>query len=214
VNGGWKWPCGLRWDYLGSHLCSTAHFAVTEHSHLMLHAFSALARERRTDGVFDTKKDPLPPDPVAVSARKEHRVGLVSWGGPVVLAVVGLGAMTLYCWFTMWSLVGGRESWRPLLPSAIATALFWVGMEMVFSFIVSSTVISDDQKYGPIGGRLRTYVLVDRDWRRHHPWRRDRASMARARSVLVERTPTPQETITPGGAMTGKPANRPQISTG
>ena len=74
-----------------------------------------------------------------------------SWGGPVVLAIVGLGALTLYWWFTMWFLLSARESWRTLFPSAVATALFWVGMEVVFSFIFSSTVISDDQKYGPIG---------------------------------------------------------------
>ncbi len=74
-----------------------------------------------------------------------------AWGGPVVLAVAGLIALTLYWWFTMWFLLGGRESWRATFPSAVATALFWLGMEVVFSFIFSSTVISDDQKYGPIG---------------------------------------------------------------
>jgi len=74
-----------------------------------------------------------------------------SWGGPVVLAIVGLGALTIYWWFTTWFLLGGRESWRATFPSAVATGLFWVGMEVVFSFIFSSTVISDNQKYGPIG---------------------------------------------------------------
>ena len=69
----------------------------------------------------------------------------------MVLAVVGLGALTLYWWFTMSFLLAGRESWRALFPSAIATALVWVGMEVVFSFIFSSTVISGDQKHGPIG---------------------------------------------------------------
>jgi membrane protein len=74
-----------------------------------------------------------------------------SWGGPVVLAVVGLGNLTLYWWFTIWFLLAGRESWRATFPSAVATALFWIGMEVVFSFFFSSTVISDDKKYGPIG---------------------------------------------------------------
>ena len=35
--------------------------------------------------------------------------------------------------------------------SAVATALFWIGMEVVFSIIFSNTVISDNNKYGPIG---------------------------------------------------------------
>jgi membrane protein len=65
-----------------------------------------------------------------------------------ILAFVGL---TLFWWGTMWFLLSGRVPWRALLPSAVATALFWVGMEAVFSFIFSGTVISDDKKYGPIG---------------------------------------------------------------
>ena len=38
-------------------------------------------------------------------------------------------------------------------PAAIrrGNSTFWVGMEVVFSFIFSGTVISDDKKYGPIG---------------------------------------------------------------
>ena len=65
-----------------------------------------------------------------------------------ILAFVGL---TLFWWGTMWFLLSRRVSWRALLPSAVATALFWLGMEVVFSFIFSGTVISDDKKYGPIG---------------------------------------------------------------
>ena len=53
-------------------------------------------------------------------------------------------------WFTIWFLLAGRISWREVFPAAVATAVFWVGMEAVFSVIFSSTVISDDKKYGPI----------------------------------------------------------------
>ncbi len=51
----------------------------------------------------------------------------------------------------MWFLLSARVSWRALFPSAVATALFWVGMEVAFSIIFSNTVISDEKKYGPIG---------------------------------------------------------------
>lgn len=54
----------------------------------------------------------------------------------------------------LWFLLAGRESWRATFPSAIATALFWLGMEVVFSFFFSSTVISDDKKYGPMASSL------------------------------------------------------------
>ena len=59
--------------------------------------------------------------------------------------------LTAFWWLTLWLLLSGRVAWRKLLPSAIATALFWIGMEVVFSYIFSSTIITDYNKYGPIG---------------------------------------------------------------
>ena len=72
-------------------------------------------------------------------------------GGPVLLAILGLAVLTGFWWFTVWFLLAGRMSWRELFPAALATAVCWLGMEVVFSIIFSSTVISDDDKYGPIG---------------------------------------------------------------
>jgi membrane protein len=72
-------------------------------------------------------------------------------GGPVLLFVIGLIVFTAFWWFTMWFLLAGRISWRDLFPAALATAICWIGMEVVFSIIFSSTVISYDKKYGPIG---------------------------------------------------------------
>jgi membrane protein len=76
---------------------------------------------------------------------------LRSSGGPVLLAVIGLAALTAFWLFTMWFLLGGRVAWRELIPAAVATGLFWVGMELVFSLTFSDTVISNEGKYGPIG---------------------------------------------------------------
>ncbi len=67
------------------------------------------------------------------------------------VAVLGVVTLALYWWLTMWFLLSARVSWRELFPSAVATAVFWLGMEVVFSIIFSGTVISDDKKYGPIG---------------------------------------------------------------
>ena len=72
-------------------------------------------------------------------------------GGPVLLGALGFVAVTAFWWFTMWLLLGGRISWRELLPAAIATGIFWIGMEIVFSLSFSGTVISDYKKYGEIG---------------------------------------------------------------
>jgi membrane protein len=71
--------------------------------------------------------------------------------GVAVFAIVGLIGITLFWWFTMWFLLGGRVSWRRLLPSAVATSVFWLGMEAVFSVVFPGMVISNDQKYGPVG---------------------------------------------------------------
>ena len=76
---------------------------------------------------------------------------LGSAAGPVLLGVVGLGAFTGFWWLTMWLLLSARVPWKELFPSAVATAICWIGMEVVFSFTFSSTVISNNHKYGPIG---------------------------------------------------------------
>jgi membrane protein len=73
------------------------------------------------------------------------------FGGPVLLAIIGLVLLTGFFWLTMWFLLGGRVPWEELLPSAIATAVCWVGMEIVFSLVYSSSVINDYKKYGGIG---------------------------------------------------------------
>ena len=72
-------------------------------------------------------------------------------GGPAVFAIVGLVAFTCFWWATTWLLLARRIPWRPLLPSAIATGVFYLGMDAVFAVVFSGMVISDDRKYGPIG---------------------------------------------------------------
>jgi membrane protein len=71
--------------------------------------------------------------------------------GPVVFGIVGLVVFTGFWWFTMWFLLAGRIPWRRLLPSAIATGVFWVSMEAVFAVVFSGMLISNELEYGPIG---------------------------------------------------------------
>jgi len=72
-------------------------------------------------------------------------------GGPAVFAIVGLVAFTCFWWATTWLLLARRIPWRGLLPSAIATGVFYLGMDAVFAVVFSGMVISDERKYGPIG---------------------------------------------------------------
>ena len=106
-----------------------------------------------------------------------------------LVAILGFLGLTLFWWGTMWFLLSARVSWRLLLPSAVATALFWVGMEVVFSFIFSGTVISDDKKYGPDWRCVRSHVLADSHRCRHHPRSSGRTGLARTRSLLLQGLP-------------------------
>jgi membrane protein len=82
--------------------------------------------------------------------------------GPVVFAVVGLVLFTGFWWFTMWLLLAGRISWHRLFPSAVATGVFWLGMEAVFAAVFSGMVTSNAQEYGPIGSvfALVAYLIA------------------------------------------------------
>lgn len=70
---------------------------------------------------------------------------------PVLWWIVNLPAFIGFWWLAMWILVGGRVSWRRLFPCACATGAFWLGMLTAFSLFFSGMVISDYDKYGPIG---------------------------------------------------------------
>jgi membrane protein len=65
--------------------------------------------------------------------------------------VVTFAIMTPFFWWTMHFLRAGRVRWRKLLPSAIATGIFYTGLGVFSKFYFSSTIISDSKTYGTIG---------------------------------------------------------------
>lgn len=79
------------------------------------------------------------------------RPALRSAGGPALLVAFGLVWATGFWWLTMRLLLAGRMSWRGLFPAACATGVLYVAMEVVFSVFFSGIVVSDNNKYGPIG---------------------------------------------------------------
>ena len=95
---------------------------------------------------------------------------LISWagpsvhaaGGPVLLALLALVAVTGFWWFTMWLLLAGRVSWRALFPSALATAICWLAMSVVFDLTMSDTITSNYKMYGDIGVvfALMSYLIA------------------------------------------------------
>lgn len=76
---------------------------------------------------------------------------LHSFAGPVLLGVVGLVWFTALWWLGMWVLLGGRMGWSRLFPSALATAILWLGTTVAFRLTLSATITTDYRKYGAIG---------------------------------------------------------------
>jgi membrane protein len=87
---------------------------------------------------------------VALESVVGRPVRNVSAGGELV-EVVTFAIMTPFFWWTMHFLLGGRVSWRKLLPSAVATGVFFTGLGVFSKFYFSSTIISDSKTYGMIG---------------------------------------------------------------
>lgn len=71
--------------------------------------------------------------------------------GDLPYALYSVVVLAAGFWFTMWFLLAGRIRWRYLLPGAVATGVFWMGMLVVFRHVFSGMVISDYDKYGTIG---------------------------------------------------------------
>jgi membrane protein len=72
-------------------------------------------------------------------------------GGSGLVAVAALIAGTAFWWFSMWLLLAGKMSWGELFPSALATGICFLGMEIVFRLTLSTTIVSDYKKYGSVG---------------------------------------------------------------
>ena len=80
-------------------------------------------------------------------------------GRPVRDASGGRGLVELltfviwapFFWWTMHFLLAGRVPWRRLLPAAILTGAFYVGLAVFSQFFFSSTIVSDSRTYGTIG---------------------------------------------------------------
>jgi membrane protein len=87
----------------------------------------------------------------AVSLSAWAQPWLHSVGGPVLVGLVALIGGTAFWWFSMWLLLACKLRWRELFPSALATGVCWLGMQIAFRLTLSSTIVSDYKKYGSIG---------------------------------------------------------------
>jgi membrane protein len=82
---------------------------------------------------------------------------LINDVGHVVFGLLELVLFTLFFWWSLHYLLGGRASSRRVLPAAIVTGVFWIGLGVFAAFYFSSTIVSDSKTYGTIGV---TFTLV------------------------------------------------------
>jgi membrane protein len=71
-----------------------------------------------------------------------------------LVEVVTFGIWVPFFWWSMHFLLHGRQGWRKLLPSALATGFCFAGLGVFSHFYFSSTIISDSKTYGTIGAVL------------------------------------------------------------
>ncbi len=72
-------------------------------------------------------------------------------GGPLMLGLVDFILLTFFFWWSIHFLLTGKNSWTRVGPSAVVTAIFWMGLGLFASFYLSSTLVSDSRLYGKIG---------------------------------------------------------------
>lgn len=72
-------------------------------------------------------------------------------GEPLLQSLCGLALATLFWWWSMYALLVGTVRWRTLFPSALATGVCWTGLGLFSAYYFSSAIVTNEQKYGPIG---------------------------------------------------------------
>jgi membrane protein len=72
-------------------------------------------------------------------------------GGDFLIEAVVFAIFTPFFWWTMHFLLGGRVGWGRLLPSAVATGLLYICLDVFSLVYFSRNVITDDKLYGPLG---------------------------------------------------------------
>jgi len=87
------------------------------------------------------------------SSSTARSAGPYATGQPVQCCSGGVDfvVLTLFFWWSIRFLLAGRESWAQVGPSAVATAIFWMGLGVFASLYLSSTLVSDSKLYGEIG---------------------------------------------------------------
>ena len=104
-----------------------------------------------------------------------------SFGAHVLIFVAQFGCAVVFWTFSPYLLLLGRIAWRAALPGGIATGLCLTGLSVFSALVLSSSVVSGNENYGPVGvvTALLSYLIgfgvcihlgavFGRIWNEHH----------------------------------------------
>jgi membrane protein len=82
-------------------------------------------------------------------------------GGHVLIFACEFAVATLFWWWSAHVLLYGRIGWRALFPTGLATGICLTGLGVFSSLLFSKSIISDANRYGPIGTLmgLLSYII-------------------------------------------------------
>jgi membrane protein len=72
-------------------------------------------------------------------------------GGHVLILAAQFGISVLFWWWTLDLLLLGKISWRALFPAGLATAFCYTGLSVFSSIFFSTSIVSNEKLYGPVG---------------------------------------------------------------
>jgi membrane protein len=64
-----------------------------------------------------------------------------------------------FWWWTLHSLLAGQITWRRLFPAGLITAICYTGVGVNIGFFGSSSILSNEASYGPIGAVLTLLTI-------------------------------------------------------
>ena len=86
---------------------------------------------------------------LAVQVLIGRQVG--SLGAHVLIFVTEFGCAVVFWTFSPYLLLLGKIAWRAALPGGIATGLCLTGLNIFSALVLSSSIVSGNENYGPVG---------------------------------------------------------------
>jgi membrane protein len=88
-----------------------------------------------------------------VGRRLQPHIGHITASGAQLLLSVA------FWWWTLHCLLAARITWRRLFPAGLVTAICYTGVGIYVAFLGSSSILSNEASYGPIGAVMTLLTI-------------------------------------------------------